>query len=83
MKVKCIGSVHVNFTNEQTGEVINGYTCYFVSPERNEKEHGLHVLKKFVTAEKYRQFSMEGAFNNGKEANIEFGERGQLLDFKV
>lgn len=79
----CIGSVHFNFTDKESGERISGYNCYFATKDRQQNEHGYHIIKQYVSEENYKKWSLEGAFNTSKAVSLEYGEKGRLYNIEI
>lgn len=80
---KCVGSVHFNFTDKESGERISGYNCYFATQDRGQNEHGFHIIKQYVSEENYKKWSLEGAFNTSKNVHLEYGEKGRLYNIEI
>lgn len=83
IKARALGAVHYNFTNRETGEVVDTYCCYFGTADRGNNEFGLHIIKQYITTENFREWSLEGAFNTGKMVGLEYGEKGRLYNIEI
>lgn len=74
--MELVGKQNVNFTNQQTGEVIEGVKLHFISPENNVT--GLAAMTQFIRKDHpaYEK-ALDLPLGN---FNIIYGRRGSVQD---
>lgn len=85
MKKTILGVQQINFTNDKTGEVIDGVKLHLVSQKDNEYIFGHSVSTQFFTKKRFMANVKVGDASQliGKTINLEYNERGQIDDFEI
>lgn len=74
MKAKIVGIRNVNFTDQQTGNVVSGKSYFYEFFE--DGVEGMAADKVFVTDQRFAQLSVHPVV--GEEVNLEFSRYGKL-----
>lgn len=84
MNVKLIGLQDVNFTNKESGEVIDGVKIHFTSVDENVRGH--KAESKFIKRDVFDNFNI--GFDKlvtciEKTIDVEFGRRDKVVGIKL
>lgn len=85
MKYKILGLQEINFTNDKTGEVIDGVKLHMVTDFDDEYVHGHTVLSQFFSKKRFFEKVNFGSAEQllGKTINIEYNQKGKVADFEI
>lgn len=85
MKYKILGLQEINFTNKETGEMIEGVKLHLVTAFEEDYIHGHSVITQFLSQKRFFSKVNVGSAANliGKVINIEFNQKGKVGDFDI
>lgn len=85
MKKTILGVQEIKFTNDKTGELIDGVKLHLVSQKENEHIYGHSVSTQFFTKKRFMANVSVGDASQliGKTINLEYNEKGKIDDFEI
>lgn len=85
MKFKILGLQEINFTNKDSGEVIDGVKLHLVTDYEEDYVHGHSVTTQFLSKKRFLSKAHFGHADQliGKNINLEYNQKGKVGDFDI